>query len=404
MLGGIGSDLWRSPSDPADEYWMVTDRGPNDQVRVEGETRRTFAVPEYTPLIVHVRLSGSEIEVLDVIPIVGESGSPVTGIPNAVGQEEPYDFSGLNRLALNPSGLDVEGLVRTDSGEFWAVEEYGPSIVRIDPGGRVLHRFVPHGLQLAGADYPVSERLPMIFNRRTLNRGLEGMTMSPDGRTLYLAIQSPLSDPDATGADESRIVRILAFDIETEQVTAEYAYPIERIPIVRANPRPTREPKPERTAKPSAAAKPDRVAKPERVPRPTTEPTKVSAMASVGPSWLLILERTSSESRLYLADLDGAHNLLGSLWDDSATVPSLEALEDPAIAGVSLLAKELVIDLSAISEMPDKIEGIAVIDATTIVVANDNDFDIGDFDESGNNIGEGIDSQMLVVRLLQPLP
>jgi hypothetical protein len=28
-LGGIGSGLWRAPGDPADEFWMVADRGPN---------------------------------------------------------------------------------------------------------------------------------------------------------------------------------------------------------------------------------------------------------------------------------------------------------------------------------------------------------------------------------------
>ncbi|MBC8076064.1 MAG: hypothetical protein H7Y32_08320, partial [Chloroflexales bacterium] len=32
LLGGIGSDLWRSPADPANEYWVVTDRGPNAEL------------------------------------------------------------------------------------------------------------------------------------------------------------------------------------------------------------------------------------------------------------------------------------------------------------------------------------------------------------------------------------
>ena len=42
LLGSIGSDLWRGPKDPGDEFWMVTDRGPNGQIRVDGSNRRTF--------------------------------------------------------------------------------------------------------------------------------------------------------------------------------------------------------------------------------------------------------------------------------------------------------------------------------------------------------------------------
>src|SRR4051794_10444053 len=48
MLGGVGSDLWHGPTDPPDEFWMVTDRGPRGQGN-NGSDRQTFAVPEYTP-------------------------------------------------------------------------------------------------------------------------------------------------------------------------------------------------------------------------------------------------------------------------------------------------------------------------------------------------------------------
>ena len=42
LLGSIGSDLWHGATDPRDEFWMITDRGPNGQVVVEGKNRRTF--------------------------------------------------------------------------------------------------------------------------------------------------------------------------------------------------------------------------------------------------------------------------------------------------------------------------------------------------------------------------
>src|SRR5689334_13379184 len=51
-LGGVGSGLY--PAEREGEYWMVTDRGPNGEPKVNGEKRRTFPVPEFAPAIVRV--------------------------------------------------------------------------------------------------------------------------------------------------------------------------------------------------------------------------------------------------------------------------------------------------------------------------------------------------------------
>jgi phytase-like protein len=399
MLGGLGSDLWRSPADPPGEFWMVTDRGPNDEIKIDGSTRRTFPVPGYTPTILRVRLDGSSVEVMDALPIVGQSGQPVTGLPNIDGHEEPYEYDGQTRLAYNPSGLDIEGLVRTPSGEFWAVEEYGPSLVHMDASGKVLRRFVPAGLPLTDTDYPVEATLPAIFSTRTANRGFEGLTLSADGSTLYLAVQSPLSNPDQQTAKRSRQVRMLAFDIVSKRPMAEYVYrlgpPDE--PAVAAQTQPPRTAKSGRAAKRGAASTSPRDAK------PTPQQMRVSGLAPAGPGTLLVLERTSSVARLYLADLENATNILGSVWDDAATAPALEALESLAPDGVVPLAKTLAADLAGIPGLPEKIEGVAIVDATTIAVANDNDFDLGTFDENGNNVGKGIENQILLVQVPQPL-
>jgi hypothetical protein len=374
LLGGVGSDLWRAASDPVGEYWMVTDRGPNGKVKPQGaKERRTFPIPAYSPQILHVRVDGGTVEILSSIPIVGRSGRPVTGLPNHEIQEVPYTFDAQAALAVNPSGLDVEGLVRTPSGEFWAVEEYAPSLVRIDANGMVLRRYVPQGVEIDGADYAVAPVLPGILKSRSSNRGFEGLTVSPDGSTLYLAIQSPLANPNPKTGNKSRNTRLLAFDVASERVTAEYVYRFE--PIADFDP----------SAKPAA------------------EEMKLSALAPAGPGTLLVLERTDSVAKLYLAELSGATNILGSRWDDPRTSPSLEAVGNPAEDGITVLAKSLAVDLSSIAEMPDKIEGVAIVDRSTVAVANDNDFDVGNFDRAGNNVGQGLQSKILFVSLPQPL-
>ena len=375
LLGGVGSDLWRSPADPPDEFWMVTDRGPNGQVRANGKNRRTFPLPDYTPAIVRVRVDGSSVQILDTVPLVGRSGRPVTGLPNVEGRDEiPFDFSAQVQLPHNPSGLDIEGLVRTAAGDFWLADEYGPSLVHVDAAGTVLARYVPEGHRIVGADYPVIEVLPALYARRSDNRGFEGLTASQDGSTLYLALQSPLAHPDKKTGERSRNVRILAFDVASQRPTAEYVYRFE--PVAEFDP----------------------------TVKPAPEEMKISGLAMAGPHQLLVLERTDHVAKLYLADLSQATNILNTPWNLPATEPSLEATGNLGTVGVTPVAKTLAVDLATVPNVPDKIEGIAIVDRTTVAIANDNDFDIGNFDRDGNNVGQGLKSHLLMVTLPRPLP
>jgi hypothetical protein len=380
LLGGVGSDLWRGPADPPDEVWMVTDRGPRGRGD-NGNDRQAFAIPEYTPMILHVRLGAVDsagvggAEVLEAIPVVGQSGRPVTGLPNLDGRDErPMDFRARARLTYNPSGLDPEGLARTPNGDLWLADEYGPSLVHLDAGGMVLKRFVPEGVTLDGADYPVAAALPAIFAKRADDGGFEGLTASPDGSTLFLAMQGPLSNPNNDTGNKSRNTRILVFDVASEQITGEYVYRFESV----------------RVFDPSQKADPDDL--------------KITALALTGDGQLLVLERTPNAARLYLADRRVATNILGTRWDDPATRPGLEASDSVAVLNILALVKTLVLDLTPLPGVPQKLEGIAVLNPSTILVANDNDFDIGKFDGKGNNTGKGERSLIVTVTLPQPLP
>ena len=101
-----------------------------------------------------------------------------------------------------------------------------------------------------------------------------------------------------------------------------------------------------------------------------------------------------------------ATNILKSQWDDPKTDPTLEALADPASAQIRVLPKSLVLDLSSLPGMPEKIEGIALLDRNTIAVANDNDFDSEEskYVAEGNNVGKGKKSQVLLIHLSKALP
>lgn len=370
-FGGAGSGLF--PAGRAGEFWLVTDRGPNGQPTVDGEKRRTFPVPEFTPAIVRVALARGTATIKQYIPIVGASGRPVTGLSNQAGHDEtPYTWDGRTALPHNPSGLDVEDLVRTRDGDFWLVDEYGPSLVRVSRDGRVLERHVPAGLGLTGADYPVKETLPAILASRQQNRGFEGLAISSDERTLYLAVQSPLANPDKKAAKKSRIGRILTFDLRHRKVTGEYPYRFEDVT--------TFDPK---------------------VNGDQSE-MKISGLAYAGRGRLLVDERTDNVARVYSIDLTRAANLLGGPYDDPKTSPSLE--EGAGASDLRLPAKSLVLEPNVlVPSLPGKIEGLAVLDPRTIALANDNDFGLGDFGPDGRLVDSGVPNRLVVIRLPRAL-
>lgn len=363
-LGGLGSGLWHDPKDPGTVFWTITDRGPNGQIQVGTENRRTFPVPDFSPAIVKVEVQGQKLVPIQTLILTGTSGKPITGLSNRDGVDEvPYDYAAQQKLEYSESGLDTEDLVRTSVGEFWTVDEYSPSLVRIDATGRVLKRYVPAGVQLPKADYTIVEALPAILAKRTANRGFEGLTLSPDGKTLYMAVQSPLRHPSRDIGDASRNTRILAFDIASEKVTAEYVYQFQ--PYTEFN-------------------------------APRASEMKISALAAIDATSLLVDERTDPVAKLYRVDLTRATNILGSKWDDPATSPALEALNEADPGGVTALPKYFVADLSKFPEMPAKVEGLAVLNSSTIAVLNDNDFSFSATPDAQGNFSDPGVRQTLV--------
>jgi len=188
---------------------------------------------------------------------------------------------------------------------------------------------------------------------------------------LYVILQCPLDNPKDAGPS-SRMTRILVFDIASEMVVAEYAYRFEDVNVF----------DPE-----NAADKQDEM--------------KLSSLVALNKNMLLVGERTDWVARVYMVNMAKATNILGTKWDDPATVPSLEQMDDPAAAGVEVLPKKLFVDLN-LPGMPGKIEGMAMLDEETLGVINDNDFGMdgdGKFDADGNNIDSGIESELILIDL-----
>ena len=159
----------------------------------------------------------------------------------------------------------------------------------------MLKRYIPEGLKLDGTDYPVAGVLPAIYAKRKINRGFEGLALSSDETTIYLGLQSPLLNPDRKTGETSRNTRIILFDIASERVSAEYVYQFDVSKQFDPN------------------------------PKNTPDEMKLSGVAVLNSTTLLVLERTDLVAKLYSVDLSKATNILNTRWDDPKTVPTLEA-------------------------------------------------------------------------------
>lgn len=217
--GGFGSDAAAHPTNP-NQFYALTDRGPNSDFKGSLGEGKQFLVPDYSPKIglFEVEADG-QIRKIKEIVLKDRNGQPVSGLPNpkALGgtNEIPYDISG-NPMTIDPSkpydpetnpvktdlnGLDPEGLAALEDGSFWISDEYGPHLVHYDAQGIEIERINPF-TQDSRNNVIIEGRpllLPAEFAKRRTNRGMESLTITPDQSTLVGVMESSMDNPDNSG-------------------------------------------------------------------------------------------------------------------------------------------------------------------------------------------------------------
>jgi len=345
--GGYGSAMAQDPFDKS-VFYLMTDRGPNVTGTIANSI--VIATPDFHPQIGKFRLSGSKLVLESILTLKSHDGKELTGLPNppnagATG-EVAYDLSG-KLLPASDEGLDSEGLTLAPDGTFWVSDEYGPHLVHFDRSGRTIERINPFGTGRGG------RKLPLVFAKRRPNRGMEGLTMTPDGKTLVGIMQFPLYNPSAAAITGSLAIRILTFDIASGK-TKQFVYLMENAGL-----------------------------------------QAVSEIAAIDNNNFIVLERggefpteanrASIVKRIYKISLDGAtdvsdpaNSATGKLYGGK-TVEELKDAASLAANGIRPVTKSLVSDLMKdINPVypHDKAEGLAIINPYLIAVSNDDDFGI----------------------------
>lgn len=372
--GGYGSAMTAHPT-KENMFYAMTDRGPNANFSTtEYGSGKKFPTPDYTPRIGLFKLGlNGKITLVKEILLKRPDGTNISGLPNTaalggtgetpyyadgtpilVDDTKPYDET-TNPFKLDDYGLDGEGLVALSDGTFWVSDEYGPHMVHYDAKGKEIGRINPFA-----ADARTSINLPAEFGNRWANRGMEGLAITPDEKTLVGVMQSTLYNPSKGDVADFTLTRIVTVNLQTHEI-GQYVYQQDK-------------------AKNSN-----------------------SEIVALSATKFLLLERDGSflfggpngaaaatpgaQKKVFRIDLNTGTNL-EAIADDATfaqdaalgllingkTIEQSTAAELTA-AGVNIVSKTEVLDMVAEVDYPhDKMEGLWVIDNKTLGVLNDDDF------------------------------
>ena len=266
--------------------------------------------------------------------------------------DHTYYFTGRSdnfdpiQLSTNPADarFDTEGIrVSNNLHRVYISDEYGPYVYEFDrlSGRRVRAFTLPKKFAISNLNSVGALEISGNMSGRVTNKGMEGLAITPDGRTLVGAMQSPLAQDG--GDVKGGVTRIVTIDIPTGK-TREYAYQLD-----------------------------------------TGVKTTISEIVAINNHEFLVDERDSKGlgddsqaafKRLYRIDLQGqfdVSNLSGAANLASHAVPKHLFLDIAAV---------LIANGMNAFDIPAKIEGIAFgQDVTiggdvrhTLYVANDNDY------------------------------
>lgn len=312
-------------------FYTHTDRGPNAEeiTLANGKKVRPFALPQFQPEIVQIELDVpfKMVHVLNRKKLFQKKWKKLSGLPPPVEQGSPGEFPvDLCRRMLppDPNGVDLEAIVYLPDGTFWLADEYRPSLLHFDTKGHLIEWILPG-----------KGMLPEILQERKLNRGFEALAYA-EGK-LFAVLQSPLQRKSVQ--KESRIVRIVEWDLQERKTTGQYLYAIQD-----AN-------------------------------------YKIGDAVALHAKKILILEQNGktgpekADQKIYAVDLAKATNI--SKLDESHFEKMFEAMSPKELRknGIRMAKKKLYINLSKLGlHQFEKLEGMTLLDDGSLALVHDNDF------------------------------
>lgn len=200
-------------------FLVVPDRGPNAQT--------------WNPAVDNTTSFDTRFHEIDLS--VTKNGPNWTVTPTLMKTTLLTDGNGTNYTGLssdNATRFDPEGIRVSNSGQnVFISDEYGPYIREFDRSTGELVRQITLPAKFLAATQEPTGAAELVDNTsgRQANRGMEGLAITPDGKTLVGIMQSPLIQDNGLDANLKRVgknVRILTVDLATN-TTKEFVYQLD---------------------------------------------------------------------------------------------------------------------------------------------------------------------------------
>jgi hypothetical protein len=244
VLGGMGSGITYAGRNT---FLAVPDRGPNAvsyNSKVDDTTSYISRVQtldlaltpnsgaglpfNLTPVLTATTLLSSST------PLIYGSGAGLgvgSGAPSENTASTFYFTGRSDNFGAGGSGnaldarFDPESIrVSNDGKSVFISDEYGPYVRQFDTAtGVLLNTFtLPGNLDVSNLSPQGATEISGNTSGRVANKGMEGLAITPDGKTLVGIMQAPLIQ-DAANAATASMLRIVTIDIATG-TTHEYGY------------------------------------------------------------------------------------------------------------------------------------------------------------------------------------
>jgi hypothetical protein len=230
-------------------FFMLPDRGFNvggtTDYRARLNTLSIVLTPLTDPTAVPVaeRQNSVVATLTDTILLTEANGEPLTGLDPIEGGVRPATngFPVLPQATNGRISIDSESLALLPDGSFFAGDEYGPYVYRFSATGRLLaairppEAFIPKrkGQDNFSSNNPgPGASAPEPRNPesgRQNNQGFEGLSLTPDGKLLVVALQSATRQDGGDAFETRRYTRLLYYDIadlERPRLVREHVVPL----------------------------------------------------------------------------------------------------------------------------------------------------------------------------------
>jgi hypothetical protein len=156
-------------------------------------------------------------------------GAPTENGPNTYyfsGRSDNFDPN-TTSADTNDARFDLESVrVSSNGRSVYLSDEYGPYVYEFDRAtGRRLRTFTLPAHLFVATKYPVgADEISKNTSGRTANKGMEGLAITPDGRTLVGMMQAALLQDAALGGKAKKLLRFVTIDVASGVTTHEFAY------------------------------------------------------------------------------------------------------------------------------------------------------------------------------------